>query len=129
MVDEVYACAMAAGAADNISPRVRLEYYPGYYAADVLDPDGYSIEVVHKGLGQSDAGLKERCRARPPSPASFHSHEVAVFVKGVVRRFHAASLISGALISFSGLSQTGPAGFQLRVLPDQRSGFCARAFA
>ena len=48
----------------------------------------------------------------------------AVFVKGVVRRFHAASLISGALISVSGLSQTGPAGCQLRVLPDQRSGFC-----
>jgi hypothetical protein len=29
-----------------------------------------------------------------------------VFVKQVVRRFHAASLISGTLISFSGLSQT-----------------------
>jgi hypothetical protein len=25
----------------------RLEYYPGYYAADVCDPDGYSFEVVH----------------------------------------------------------------------------------
>jgi hypothetical protein len=25
-----------------------LEYYPGYYAADVFDPDGYSFEVVHK---------------------------------------------------------------------------------
>jgi hypothetical protein len=24
------------------------EYYPGYYAADVFDPDGYSFEVVHK---------------------------------------------------------------------------------
>jgi hypothetical protein len=52
-----------------------------------------------------------------------------VFVKGVVRRFHAASLISGALVSRSGLSQTAPVGRQLRVLPDQRSGFCARAFA
>jgi hypothetical protein len=30
-------------------------------------------------------------------------------VKHVVRRFHAASLISGTLISVSGLSQTGPA--------------------
>ena len=48
----------------------------------------------------------------------------AVFVKEVVRRFHAASLIS-----VSGLSQTGPAGCQFRVLPDQRCGFCARAFA
>ena len=52
-----------------------------------------------------------------------------VFVKQVVRRFHAASLISEALLSRSGFSQTGPVGCQLRVLPDQRSGFCARAFA
>jgi hypothetical protein len=53
----------------------------------------------------------------------------SVFAKGVVRRFHAPSMISGALISVSGLSQTGPAGCQLRVVPDQRSGFCARASA
>ena len=47
-VDEFYKAAIAAGAKDNISPRSRLEYYAGYYAADVLDPDGYSFEVVHK---------------------------------------------------------------------------------
>jgi catechol 2,3-dioxygenase-like lactoylglutathione lyase family enzyme len=47
-VDEFYKAAIAAGARDNISPRSRLEYYAGYYAADVLDPDGYSFEVVHK---------------------------------------------------------------------------------
>jgi hypothetical protein len=47
-VDEFYKTAMSAGAKDNISPRARLEYYPGYYAADVFDPDGYSFEVVHK---------------------------------------------------------------------------------
>jgi predicted lactoylglutathione lyase len=47
-VDEFYKAAIAAGAKDNISPRSRVEYYPGYYAADVLDPDGYSFEVVHK---------------------------------------------------------------------------------
>jgi catechol 2,3-dioxygenase-like lactoylglutathione lyase family enzyme len=47
-VDEFYRAAMSAGARDNISPRARVEYYPGYYAADVLDPDGYSFEVVHK---------------------------------------------------------------------------------
>ncbi|MFT5067378.1 MAG: hypothetical protein ACI9TA_003005, partial [Reinekea sp.] len=45
----------------------------------------------------------------------------SVFFKGVVRRFHAASLISSTRDSRSGLSQTGPAGCQLRVLPDQRS--------
>ena len=47
-VDEFYKAAMSAGARDNISPRARPEYYPGYYAADVFDPDGYSFEVVHK---------------------------------------------------------------------------------
>jgi hypothetical protein len=47
-VDEFYKAAMSAGARDNISPRARLEYYPGYYAADIFDPDGYSFEVVHK---------------------------------------------------------------------------------
>lgn len=48
LVDAFHAAALAAGAKDNISPRARLEYYPGYYAADVLDPDGYSFEVVCK---------------------------------------------------------------------------------
>jgi catechol 2,3-dioxygenase-like lactoylglutathione lyase family enzyme len=47
-VDEFYTAAMSAGARGNISPRARLEYYPGYYAADVFDLDGYSFEVVHK---------------------------------------------------------------------------------
>jgi catechol 2,3-dioxygenase-like lactoylglutathione lyase family enzyme len=47
-VDEFYEAAISAGARDNISPRGRVEYYPGYYAADVFDPDGYSFEVVHK---------------------------------------------------------------------------------
>lgn len=47
-VDQFYRAAMAAGAEENISPRARLEYYPGYYAADGIDPDGYSFEVVYK---------------------------------------------------------------------------------
>jgi catechol 2,3-dioxygenase-like lactoylglutathione lyase family enzyme len=48
MVDAFYTAALAAGAQDNISPRIRHEYHANYYAADVLDPDGYSIEVVIK---------------------------------------------------------------------------------
>jgi len=43
-----HAAAMSAGATDYISPCARLEYNPGYYAADVCDPDEYSFEVVHK---------------------------------------------------------------------------------
>jgi catechol 2,3-dioxygenase-like lactoylglutathione lyase family enzyme len=47
-VESFYKAAIAACAKGNISPRARLEYYPGYYASDVFDPDGYSFEVVHK---------------------------------------------------------------------------------
>lgn len=48
VVDAFYKASISAGAKENISPRARLEYYPGYYAADVIDPDGYSFEAVHK---------------------------------------------------------------------------------
>lgn len=47
-VDGTYAAAMAHGATDNGAPGVRLHYDPGYYAANVLDPDGYSVEFVYK---------------------------------------------------------------------------------
>jgi catechol 2,3-dioxygenase-like lactoylglutathione lyase family enzyme len=47
-VDATYAAAIAAGATDNGTPGERLYYAPGYYAANVLDPDGYSLEFVHK---------------------------------------------------------------------------------
>jgi catechol 2,3-dioxygenase-like lactoylglutathione lyase family enzyme len=47
-VDAAYAAAMAAGATNNGHPSARLYYDPRYYAANVLDPDGYSLEFVHK---------------------------------------------------------------------------------
>ena len=47
-VDAAYAAAMAAGATDNGPPGTRLHYDPRYYAANVLDPDGYSLEFVYK---------------------------------------------------------------------------------
>jgi len=47
-VDAAYHAAMAAGATDNGAPGVRLYYSPRYYAANILDPDGYSIEFVYK---------------------------------------------------------------------------------
>jgi hypothetical protein len=37
-----------AGGRSKESPQTRPEYYPGYYATWVLDPDGHDIEVVHK---------------------------------------------------------------------------------
>ena len=47
-VDAAYAAAMAAGATDNGPPSARDYYDPRYYAANIFDPDGYSIEFVYK---------------------------------------------------------------------------------
>ena len=47
-VNGFYAAAMGAGAADNGKPGARLYYDPRYYAANVFDPDGYSLEAVYK---------------------------------------------------------------------------------
>ena len=47
-VEAAYAAAIAAGATDNGAPAARPYYDPRYYAANVLDPDGYSIEFVYK---------------------------------------------------------------------------------
>ena len=47
-VDAAYASAMAAGATDNGAPAARLYYDPRYYAGNVFDPDGYSLEFVFK---------------------------------------------------------------------------------
>jgi len=50
-VDGFHAAALAAGGADNGAPGRRPDYGPGYYAAFVLDPDGYRIEA-HCDIGE-----------------------------------------------------------------------------
>ena len=45
-VDAFYKAAIAAGGRDNGPPGPRPDYFPGYYAAYVLDPDGYNVEAV-----------------------------------------------------------------------------------
>lgn len=44
-VDAFHAVAMAAGAHDNGKPGLRADYGDDYYAAYVIDPDGYRIEA------------------------------------------------------------------------------------
>ena len=44
-VQAFYKAALAAGAKDNGKPGYR-DYWPGYYAAFVHDPDGHNIEAV-----------------------------------------------------------------------------------
>ena len=45
-VDAFYREAIAAGGTPNGEPGLRTSYHPSYYAAFVLDPDGYNVEVV-----------------------------------------------------------------------------------
>jgi catechol 2,3-dioxygenase-like lactoylglutathione lyase family enzyme len=44
-VDAFHAAALKAGGKDNGKPGIRKDYSPGYYAAFVIDPDGYRIEA------------------------------------------------------------------------------------
>ena len=49
-VTDFHKAALAAGGKDNGAPGYRPQYHPGYYAAFVVDPDGYSIEAVFDDL-------------------------------------------------------------------------------
>ena len=47
-VDAAFAAAIAGGASEIHPPGPQLHYDPRYYAAQVRDPDGYSLEFVYK---------------------------------------------------------------------------------
>ena len=44
-----HAAALGNGGRDNGAPGLRPHYHPDYFAAFVLDPDGYNIEAVCHG--------------------------------------------------------------------------------
>lgn len=44
-VDAFHEAAIAAGGSDNGAPGLRADYGPNYYAAFVIDPEGYRIEA------------------------------------------------------------------------------------
>jgi catechol 2,3-dioxygenase-like lactoylglutathione lyase family enzyme len=46
-VDAFHAAALRAGGHDNGAPGLRPEYGSDYYAAFIVDPDGYRIEAYH----------------------------------------------------------------------------------
>ncbi|EWY35762.1 extradiol dioxygenase [Skermanella stibiiresistens SB22] len=48
MVNAAHAEALAAGASEIHAPGPQLHYDPRYYAAQVCDPDGHSLEFVFK---------------------------------------------------------------------------------
>jgi catechol 2,3-dioxygenase-like lactoylglutathione lyase family enzyme len=49
-VDAFFAAGISAGGVENGVPGLHLQYHADYYAAYLLDPDGYNIEAVcHNG--------------------------------------------------------------------------------
>ena len=46
-VGRFHAAALASGGVDEGAPGLRPHYGPDYYAAFVLDPDGYKLEAKH----------------------------------------------------------------------------------
>jgi catechol 2,3-dioxygenase-like lactoylglutathione lyase family enzyme len=44
-VDSFHAAALKTGGRDNGAPGIRTNYDPHYYAAFIIDPDGYRIEA------------------------------------------------------------------------------------
>jgi len=51
-VDAFHAAALRAGGRDNGAPGLRPIYGPDYYAAFIIDPDGYRIEAYY-GPGET----------------------------------------------------------------------------
>ncbi|MGF6573916.1 catechol 2,3-dioxygenase-like lactoylglutathione lyase family enzyme [Paraburkholderia sp. GAS333] len=47
-VDAAFTAAISAGATEVHPPAPQLHYDPRYYAAQVRDPDGYTLEFVYK---------------------------------------------------------------------------------
>ena len=48
-VEAFHAAALKAGAKDNGKPGLRTDYGPDYFAAFVVDPDGYRLEAYYGG--------------------------------------------------------------------------------
>jgi catechol 2,3-dioxygenase-like lactoylglutathione lyase family enzyme len=48
-VDDFHAAGLAAGGHDNGRPGIRPDYGAGYYAAYLIDPEGYRIEAYFAG--------------------------------------------------------------------------------
>jgi catechol 2,3-dioxygenase-like lactoylglutathione lyase family enzyme len=46
-VDAFHAAALRSGGQDNGAPGLRPIYGPDYYAAFIIDPDGYRIEAYY----------------------------------------------------------------------------------
>lgn len=65
MVDAAHAAALKAGSGEIHAPGPQLHYDPRYYAAQVRDPDDYSLEFVYKSWQHGEDAV--RSLSRDPS--------------------------------------------------------------
>jgi catechol 2,3-dioxygenase-like lactoylglutathione lyase family enzyme len=76
-VDAFFATGIASGGIDNGAPRIRPKYHSNYYAAFLLDPDGYNIEAVcHAGTNQALATLADQFKQTSSQTVSHDSADV-----------------------------------------------------
>lgn len=59
-VEAWYKAALKAGGRDNGAPGYRSDYWPGYYAAFVYDPNGHNIEAVWYDYARARARAKSK---------------------------------------------------------------------
>jgi catechol 2,3-dioxygenase-like lactoylglutathione lyase family enzyme len=57
--DAFHLAALRSGGTNNGPPGLRPDYGPGYYAAFVVDPDGYRIEAHHQAYSCYGAGHEQ----------------------------------------------------------------------
>ena len=69
-VDVFHSAALNVGGQSDGAPGLRPHYGPEYYAAFLVDPDGYRIEAVYKGADQNSLAPAGRSGAAPDSPPS-----------------------------------------------------------
>jgi catechol 2,3-dioxygenase-like lactoylglutathione lyase family enzyme len=55
VVDAFHAAGVEAGARNTREPGIRPEFSEEYYAATVVDPDGNSIEFVHRAAAKQQS--------------------------------------------------------------------------
>lgn len=102
-VDRWWRAMTAADAPDDGPPGPRPEYGPTYYGAFVLDPDGNSVEAVHREPARGDGTVIDHLwlRVRDLEAASRFYDSVAPVVGYEVTRHDGRTRVHGDGASFS----------------------------
>lgn len=110
-VDAFWHAGRARGAADDGAPGPRPEYTPSYYGAFLRDPDGNSVEAVHRDRQRRD-GLIDHLWVRVADlPATRDFYAVVAPFAGLRLAEDGAGRVE--------LARVGPGGGWLSLLPGE----------